>query len=144
LRNNNTRSKKTTKHGALSARMALSAWITGWQLFDEHVLKAQWGFAMEHGVTIIMDESKYGHKHAEAAAWLVLGNGIGKVWIYPFPDRDTCLNAAATVFQCWVAYRNGEPAQEIGSGGRGFAHQTCRMHGARWLADPANRSKVHI
>ena len=102
--------------------------------FTDLIANKQWGFAID--ATVTLDEDYYGHKNNDAVAWIVTEEGIGNVKIYPFRSKTLCLNVAKSLLCCWVAY--DKDAEELGSGGYGFAHQTCRVNGARWIAKNMN------
>ena len=78
------------------------------------------------------DETHYGYRFADAKAFLVTKEGANNVKVYPFEREDICLIEAKKCWVCWVSYNN--KAQEIGSGGVGFAHKNIRENGPKWLA----------
>lgn len=102
------------------------------QLFRDYVLKAGVGFAIDANVSV--NEIYIGDKFSEAQYFLVAEQGTGNVVIYPFQDETRAIYNSTSVFwSCNVVFN--KKAQEISMGGMGFAHNTCRYNGARWLAE---------
>lgn len=102
------------------------------QLFRDYILKAGVGFAIDANVSV--NETYIGDKFSDSEYFLISEEGTGNVMIYPFKDESRAIYSSMSVFwSCNVVFN--KRAQEISMGGMGFAHNTCRYNGARWLAE---------
>lgn len=93
------------------------------------VLKGGYGFAITDA-DVRLDE-RYGRLNG-ATAYAATEEGTGNVVVYPFPSVFACLAETAKWRMCWVAWNSG--GDEIGCGGVGFAQETARCNGLKWLA----------
>ena len=67
----------------------------------------------------------------DASCFVITEEGIGSCYIYPYENIATAKLACFSWLCCWVLFDlNGV---EHGSGGIGFARNTCRKNGLAFL-----------
>lgn len=99
--------------------------------FKQYIIKQNIGFAID--ATVSLNEAYYGFPFKTATCFLVTEEGLGNVKIYPFPDTVQAIRALKSAYSSNVVFDTC--AKELCAGGYGFAHETCRRNGARWLCE---------
>ena len=79
--------------------------------------------------TITVHECDCGVKAAQA--FVISEEGTGKIYIRTYSTKANALKAADSFWCCWVAL--ARDASELKAGGVGFACQTRREWGTKWI-----------